>query len=79
MATLTLDLSTSRVKIADTLSSANFGFDDLRDRMNKFTLRFDAFIERERKRILDERNKFRMDVAEVQGMTIFSIKITERF
>ncbi len=48
-------------------TSPNFGFDDLRDRMNKFTLRFDAFIERERKRILDERNKFRMDVFEVQG------------
>jgi kinetochore protein Spc25, fungi type len=67
MATLTLDLSQSRPRFADTLPPTNFGFDDLRERMNKFTLRFDAFIERERKRVLDERNRFRMDVAELQG------------
>ena len=72
MATLTLDLSTARVKIADTLPSTNFGFDELRERMNRFTMRFDAFIERERKRILDERNKFRMDVAELQGISSFT-------
>jgi kinetochore protein Spc25, fungi type len=67
MATLTLNLS-QKVTVADSLPSTNFGFDDLRDRMNRFTLRFDAFIERERKRILDERNRFRMDLTEVQGM-----------
>lgn len=53
--------------VADTLPSTDFGFDDLRDRMNKFTARFDAFIEQGRKRVLEERNQFRMNVAELQG------------
>lgn len=53
--------------VADTLPNINFGFDDLRDRMNKFTARFDAFIEQGRKRVLAERNQFRMNVAELQG------------
>ncbi|KAK2592743.1 kinetochore-associated Ndc80 complex subunit spc25 [Conoideocrella luteorostrata] len=52
--------------VADTLPSINFGFDDLRDRMTKFTAKFDAFIEQGRKRVLEERNQFRMNVAEVQ-------------
>jgi kinetochore protein Spc25 len=53
--------------LADTLPSINFGFDDLRDRMAKFTAKFDAFIEQGRKRVLEERNQFRMNVAELQG------------
>lgn len=70
-------LSTSRppptsLSLADTLPSINFGFDDLRDRMAKFTARFDAFIEQGRKRVLEERNQFRMNVAELQGTTSFS-------
>ena len=52
---------------ADTLPSIDFGFDDLRDRMSKFTARFDAFIEQGRKRVLEERNQFRLNVAELQG------------
>ncbi|KAG5925092.1 kinetochore-associated Ndc80 complex subunit spc25 [Claviceps capensis] len=52
--------------VADTLPSVNFGFDDLRDRMAKFTAKFDAFIEQGRKRVLEERNQFRMNIAEVQ-------------
>jgi kinetochore protein Spc25, fungi type len=63
-------LSTSRAlgpSPADSLPSINFGFDDLRDRMAKFTAKFDAFIEQGRKRLLEERNQFRMNVAEVQG------------
>jgi hypothetical protein len=67
MATLTLDLPMSKPSMADSLPSANFGFDELRDRMAKFTRRFDAFIERERKRVLDERNQFHMNFAELQG------------
>ncbi|UNI20359.1 kinetochore-associated Ndc80 complex subunit spc25 [Purpureocillium takamizusanense] len=51
---------------ADSLPSINFGFDDLRDRMAKFTAKFDAFIEQGRKRVLEERNQFRMNVAELQ-------------
>ncbi|KAK1761315.1 chromosome segregation protein Spc25-domain-containing protein [Echria macrotheca] len=52
--------------MADTLPSINFGFDELRERMAKFTARFDAFIEQGRKRVLEERNQFRMNVAELQ-------------
>ncbi|POR38071.1 Putative kinetochore protein SPC25, partial [Tolypocladium paradoxum] len=51
---------------ADSLPSVNFGFDDLRDRMAKFSAKFDAFIEQGRKRVLEERNQFRMNVAELQ-------------
>lgn len=53
--------------VADTLPNANFGFDELRDRMNKFSSRFDVFIEQGRKRVLEERNEFRMNIAELQG------------
>jgi kinetochore protein Spc25 len=65
-------LSTSRppigsASLADTLPNINFGFDDLRDRMAKFTAKFDAFIEQGRKRVLEERNQFHMNVAELQG------------
>jgi len=55
--------------VTNQLPNINFGFDDLRDRMAKFTARFDAFIEEGRKRVLDERNQFRMNVAELQGTT----------
>jgi kinetochore protein Spc25 len=53
--------------MADQLPSINFGFDDLRSRMNQFTTRFDAFIENGRRRVLEERNQFHMDVGELQG------------
>jgi hypothetical protein len=53
--------------MADQLPSINFGFDDLRSRMNQFTARFDAFIENGRRRVLEERNQFRMNVAELHG------------
>ncbi|KAF2672474.1 kinetochore protein-like protein spc25 [Microthyrium microscopicum] len=67
MATLTLELPQARESMADTLPSVNFGFEDLRDRMSKFTVRFDAFIEKERKKVLDERNKFRKHVSEIKA------------
>ena len=53
--------------MADSLPNINFGFDDLRERMAKFTARFDEFIEHGRKRVLEERNQFRMNLAELQG------------
>jgi len=53
--------------MADQLPSINFGFDDLRSRMNQFTARFDAFIEKGRRQVLDERNQYRMKVAELHG------------
>lgn len=36
--------STQTPSVADILPSINFGFDDLRDRMARFTDRFDEFI-----------------------------------
>ncbi|KAF2754511.1 hypothetical protein EJ05DRAFT_541103 [Pseudovirgaria hyperparasitica] len=54
------------ISTADSLPSVQFGFEDLRDRMQRFTQRFDAFIELGRKRVLEERNKFRMNVSELQ-------------
>ena len=54
--------------MADTLPSADFGFNELRERMAQFTVRFDEFIERGRKRVLEERNAFRMNLAELEGM-----------
>lgn len=53
--------------MADSLPSVDFGFNDLRERMTAFTARFDDFIERGRKRVLEERNVFRMNVAELEG------------
>ncbi|KAK0809719.1 kinetochore-associated Ndc80 complex subunit spc25 [Friedmanniomyces endolithicus] len=52
--------------MADTLPSIDFGFNDLRERMAQFTVRFDDFIARGQKRVLDERNAFRMSVAELE-------------
>lgn len=54
--------------MADTLPSINFGFEELRERMTKFTVKFDDFIEKGRKRVLEERNQFRINVAELHGM-----------
>lgn len=59
--------SAAAPSMADSLPSINFGFDELRDRMAKFTTKFDTFIEEGRKRVLEERNQFRMSVAELKG------------
>ena len=59
--------------MADSLPNINFGFDELRDRMAKFTVKFDSFIEQGRKRVLEERNQFRMNVAELQGMFLWPV------
>lgn len=53
--------------MADSLPSINFGFEDLRNRMAQFSMQFDAFIERGRKQVLEERNQFRINLAELQG------------
>ncbi|KAL8662514.1 MAG: hypothetical protein Q9202_004659 [Teloschistes flavicans] len=52
--------------MADALPSIDFGFDDLRDRMARFTEKFDSFIAKGRKQVLAERNHFRVNVAELQ-------------
>ena len=53
--------------MADTLPSIDFGFEELRQRMAQFTVKFDDFIEKGRKRVLEERNQFRMNIAELHG------------
>lgn len=55
------------IRVAEALPSIDFGYDELRDRMTAFTARFDEFIARGRKRVLDQRNDFRMSTAELQG------------
>ncbi|KAL2786190.1 chromosome segregation protein Spc25-domain-containing protein [Aspergillus keveii] len=58
--------SATAPSMADSLPSINFGFEDLRNRMAQFTARFDAFIERGRKQVLEERNQFKIGLAELQ-------------
>jgi len=38
--------------------------------MNAFTVKFDAFIEKGRKRVLEERNEFRGRLGELSGMSV---------
>ena len=60
----------SALSATNTLPTLHFGFDDLRARMNHFTQRFDDFIEQGRRRVLEERNQFRMRLAQVQGSSV---------
>lgn len=60
-------ISPDAPSMANQLPSVNFNFEDLRERMSRFTARFDDFIEKGRKRVLEERNAFRMNVTELQG------------
>jgi hypothetical protein len=53
------------------LPNVDFNFDDLRQRMSAFTVKFDAFIERGRKRVLEERNEFREKLGELAGTLSF--------
>lgn len=59
--------SATAPSMADSLPSINFGFEDLRSRMAQFTAQFDAFIERGRKQVLEERNQFKSGLAELRG------------
>jgi hypothetical protein len=45
----------------------DLNFEDLRQRMSAFTAKFDAFIEKGRKRVLEERNSFRGRLGELNG------------
>ena len=60
--------SAEAVSMADTLPSVNFGFDNLRERMAQFTARFDDFIEKGRKKVLEDRNEYRTRIAELRGI-----------
>src|SRR5436190_175899 len=61
---------TGAPSMADQLPNINFGFEELRHRMAQFTVKFDSFIERGRKQVLEERNQFRINLAELRGMFI---------
>ncbi|EEQ28507.1 kinetochore-associated Ndc80 complex subunit spc25 [Microsporum canis] len=52
--------------MADQLPTLNFRFEELRSRMTQFSQKFDSFIERGRKQVLEERNQFYIDLAELQ-------------
>ncbi|KAI5286840.1 kinetochore-associated Ndc80 complex subunit spc25 [Ascosphaera aggregata] len=52
--------------MADQLPSIQFGFEDLRAQMAQFSAKFDNFIERGQKMVLEERNQFRLNLAELQ-------------
>ena len=49
------------------LPTVDIPFDDLRRRMAEFTVRFDAFIEKGRKRVLEERNEYKARMSELTG------------
>ena len=50
------------------LPRVDLNFEDLRQRMSAFTAKFDAFIEKGRKRVLEERNSFRGRLGELNGI-----------
>ena len=53
--------------MADSLPNINFGFEELRERMARFTKKFDAFISDGRQRVLAEHNEHRKRLAELEG------------
>ena len=59
--------SASAPSMADTLPSIDWKFDDLRAQMNAFTVKFDDFIEKGRRRVLEERNGFLSGLEALRG------------
>jgi len=57
----------SSVSVAP-FSSVNFAFDDLKAKMNRFTIRFDKWTQSQRERVLKERNEFAKNIAENRGI-----------
>lgn len=54
--------------MADQLpSSIQLGFDGLRAHMGQFSSKFDGFVERSRKQVLEERNRFHLNLTELRG------------
>lgn len=49
------------------LPTVDLGFDELRERMSSFTASFDDFIERGRKKLLEEKGQFQRTMAENRG------------
>jgi hypothetical protein len=60
--------------MAETMSASvasfvpvNFSFDDLKTKMNRFTIRFDKWTQNQRERVLKERNDFAKAITESRG------------
>ncbi|KAF3905745.1 hypothetical protein AA313_de0202405 [Arthrobotrys entomopaga] len=51
--------------IAAQLPTVNFGFDELKEKMAKFTSAFDEFIEKRREKALEARTNFARDLADL--------------
>ncbi|KAL0260661.1 kinetochore-associated Ndc80 complex subunit spc25 [Diplodia seriata] len=52
--------------MADSLPSVNFGFDSLHQHMSAFRTRFDDYLAQGRRRMREEKNQFRLNIAEMQ-------------
>jgi hypothetical protein len=50
-------------------ATVNFSFDDLKMKMNRFTIRFDKWTQNQRERVLKERNDFAKAITESRGNT----------
>jgi hypothetical protein len=55
----------------------NFAFEELKVKMNQFTLGFDKWTQRQRQQILRDRNEFAKIVAEARGMTVTILQSNE--
>ena len=65
--TLTKMTDTAPVSIAS-FGPINFAFDDLKAKMNRFTLHFDKWTQIQRQRVLEERNEFAKSMADSRGI-----------
>ncbi|SRR5579862_7304080 len=66
---------TASVSVAP-FAPVNFAFDDLKTKMNRFTIRFDKWTQGQRQRVLKERNEFAKAIAESRGIALNSKKNT---
>jgi hypothetical protein len=58
---------TAPVSIAS-FAPINFAFDDLKAKMNRFTLHFDKWTQIQRRRVLQERNEFAKSISDSRGI-----------
>jgi len=55
----------------------NFAFEDLKAKMNRFTIRFDKWTQNHRARVLKERNEFAKAITESRGNDLRSYQSTD--
>jgi kinetochore protein Spc25 len=67
MSRASISASAAAHSLADQLPGVHFGFDELRDRMARFTARFDAFNSEGRKRVYEQREQFKLAMGELEG------------